>query len=43
MLDMCLCLGFVRGEWGVGRGLRPGFGRMGWCYDCVRCGSGFSV
>ena len=28
---------------GVGRGLGPGSGAMGWCYVCVRCKSGFSV
>ena len=30
-------------RWGVGRGLRPGSGAMGWCFVCVRCESGFSV
>ena len=24
-------------------GLGPWFGRVGWCYVCVRCESGFSV
>ena len=28
---------------GVGRGLGPGSGAVGWCYVCVRCESGFSV
>ena len=30
-------------RWGVGRGLGPGWGAVGWCYVCVRCESGFSV
>ena len=30
-------------RWGVGRGLGPGSGAVGWCYVCVRCESGFSV
>ena len=30
-------------RWGVGRGLGPGSGWVGWCYVCVRCESGFSV
>ena len=30
-------------RWGVGRGLGPGSGVVGWCYVCVRCESGFSV
>ena len=30
-------------RWGVGRGLGPGLGAVGWCYVCVRCESGFSV
>ena len=29
--------------WGVGRGLGPGSGEVGWCYVCVSCESGFSV
>ena len=29
--------------WGVGRGLGPGSGGVGWCYVCVSCESGFSV
>ena len=29
--------------WGVGRGLGPGSGAVGWCYVCVRCESGFYV
>ena len=34
---MCLCFGCgcVGGEWGVGRGLGPGSGAVGWCYVCV--------
>ena len=28
---------------GVGRGLGPGSGAVGWCYVYVRCESGFSV
>ena len=35
--DVCLCCG------GVGGGLGPGFGRMGWCYVCVCCESGLFV
>ena len=30
-------------KWGVGMGLGPGSGAVGWCYDCVRCESGFSL
>ena len=30
-------------RWGVGRGLGPGSGAVGWGYVCVRCESGFSV
>ena len=30
-------------RWGVGRGLGPGSGAVGWCYVCVKCESGFSV
>ena len=30
-------------RWGVGRGLGPGSGAVGWCYVCVRGESGFSV
>ena len=30
-------------RWGVGRGLGPGLGAVGWCYVCLRCDSGFSV
>ena len=41
VLDVCLCLGCggVGEEWvgGLDQGLE------GWCYVCVRCGSGFSV
>ena len=39
VLDVCLCFGCG----GVGRGLGPGSGVMGWCYVCVRRESGFSV
>ena len=28
---------------GVGRGLGPEFGGVGWCYVCVGCESGLSV
>ena len=28
---------------GVGRGINPESGRMGWCYVCVSCEPGFSV
>ena len=27
----------------VGKWLGPGSGRVGWCYVCVCCESGFSV
>ena len=30
-------------RWGVGRGLGPESGAVGWCYVCVRCESGLSV
>ena len=30
-------------RWGVGRGLGPGSGRVGWCYVCESCESGFCV
>ena len=30
-------------RWGVGRGLGPGSGVVGWCYVCVRCESGLYV
>ena len=30
-------------RWGVGKGLGPGSGGLGWCYVSVRCESGFSV
>ena len=48
----CVCVGHVSVFWlrwrgwskrGVGRGLGPGSGAVGWCYVCVRCESGFSV
>ena len=29
--------------WGVGRGIGPGSGGVGWCYVYVSCESGFSV
>ena len=29
--------------WGVGMGLGPGSGGVGWCYVCVSCESRFSV
>ena len=43
VLDMCLCSGCggVGGEW-VG-GLDKGRERLGWCYVCERCESGFTV
>ena len=41
VLDMCLV--FYLLWWGVGTGLEPGSGAVGWCYACVRCESGFSV
>ena len=32
VLDMCLCFGCGGvGGWGVGRGLGPGSGAVGWC------------
>ena len=39
VLDVYLCFGCG----GVGRGLGPGSGGMGWCYACVSCESGFSM
>ena len=39
-----MCVSWLR--WcrcGVGRGLGPGSGAVGWFYVCVRCESGFSV
>ena len=30
-------------RWGMGGGLGPGSGGMGWCYVCVSCESGISV
>ena len=30
-------------RWGVGMGLGPRSGWMGWCYVCVSCKSGLSV
>ena len=42
VLDVCVFwLRWCR--WGVGRGLGPGSGAVGWCYVCVRCEPGFSV
>ena len=43
--DMCLCFscGGVGGVGGVGGRLGPGSGKVGWCYVCVCCESGFSV
>ena len=38
----CICV-LVTVVWGVGRGLGPGSGGVGWCYVCVRCESGLSV
>ena len=38
-----LCFNNPVGTRGVGRGLGPGSGGMGWCYVCVRYESGFSV
>ena len=44
VLDVCLCFGCGGWcRWGVGRGLGPGSGAVGWCYVCMRCESGFSV
>ena len=46
VLDVCLCFGcggVGACRWGVGRGLGPGSGAVGWCYVCMRCESGFSV
>ena len=43
---MCLCLGCSCGgwcRWGIGRGLGPASGRVGWCYVCVRCEFGIFV
>ena len=42
VLDMCV-FGLRWYKWGVGWGLGPGSGAVGWCYVCVRCESGFSV
>ena len=45
VLDACMCLscGGVWCRWGLGRELGPGSGRLGWCYVCVNCESGFFV
>ena len=43
VLDVCLCFGCGGVSGGVGRGLEPGSGAVGWCYVCVRFESGFSV
>ena len=43
---VCVLVAVVWCGWcrrGVGRGLGPGSGAVGWCYVCVRCESGFSV
>ena len=40
-LRWCGWCGWCR--WGVGRGLGPGAGAVGWCYVYVRCESGLSV
>ena len=39
VLDVYLCLGCG----GMGRGLGTVSGRVGWCYVCVSCESGFFV
>ena len=36
VLDMCLVFWLWWCRWGVGRGLGPGSGAVGWCYVCVR-------
>ena len=43
MLEVCLCLDCSSVGWGVGGGLGPGSGTVGWCYVCVICESGFFV
>ena len=45
VLGVCLCLGCggVGGVCGVNRWLGTGSGRVGWCYVCVSCESGFYV
>ena len=43
VLDVCMCLGLRWCRWGVGRGLGPGYGMVGWFYVCVRCESGLFV
>ena len=35
VLDMCLCNNRGWYRWGVGKGIRTGPGRVGWCYVCV--------
>ena len=40
---MCFGCGGVDGVVGEWVGGLAGSGRVGWCYDCVRCESGFSV
>ena len=42
VLDECV-FGLQWYRWGVGSGLGPGSGGVGWCYVCVSCESGFSV
>ena len=40
VLDLC---GLWWCRWGVGRGLGTVSIRLGWCYVCVSCESGFFV
>ena len=35
----CVCVWLRWCRWGVGRGLEPGSGGVGWCYVCVSLGS----
>ena len=42
-LMMCVCVWLRWCRWGVGRGFGPGSGKVGWCYVCVSCESGFFV
>ena len=39
LLDVCRCFGCG----GVGRGLEPGSGGVGWCYICASCESGICI
>ena len=41
--DMCLCFGCGGVGGGGGGCLGPGSVRVGWCYVCVCCESGFFV